>query len=320
MSGSQGDEAVQATNDDASCCKLSAVRLGYWSDPWLGLLLRKGPGQRRAPEIHLGYYARVMGLRFLMQKFLEAADTRVQVISLGAGYDTTYWRLVEEGTPLANYVELDFPGVTAKKCFLIKRQKELVAGVAAGGEEGEIRLSRTELHSTRYHLCAADLANTQEVEAKLQESGLDFSAPTLILAECVLVYINADKSEKLLQWLADKFTSAVFLNYEQLNMGDRFGQVMLDNLLSRGCVLAGVSACRDSASMSQRFSSAGWDSATTWDMNQVYSSLPQGDLQRAEAIERLDERELLSQLFHHYGVTVARKNSANFNFDSVNFD
>ena len=31
-------------------------------------------------------------------------------------------------------------------------------------------------------------------------------------------------------------------------------------------------------------------------------------------------KELLRQLFDHYCITVARKNSPNFNFDSVNFD
>ena len=54
---------------------------------------------------------------------------------------------------------------------------------------------------------------------------VDFSCPTLLLAECVLVYVGTDKSGGLLQWLADKFSNAAFINYEQLNMEDRFGQV-----------------------------------------------------------------------------------------------
>ena len=103
-------------------------------------------------------------------------------------------------------------------------------------------------------------------------------------------------------------------------------------------MLAGVTACKDKASQVARFTDNGWDSAQCWNMNevglykimqgsielieimQVYSLLPQGEVQRVEAIERLDEKELLRQLFDHYCITVARKNSASFNFESVNFD
>ena len=142
-----GDEAVQSTNDDATLCKQSAVRLGYWRDQFIGELVRQQGRERRAPEIHLGYYARVAGVRALIDKFLEACDTAVQIISLGAGFDTLFWRLVEEGRPVNNFIEVDFPGVTARKCLLIKRSKDLMDLVA--GEEADIRLSRTDLHSTR---------------------------------------------------------------------------------------------------------------------------------------------------------------------------
>ena len=36
----------------------------------------------------------------------------------------------------------------------------------------------------------------------------------------------------------------VLLNHEQLNMNDRFGQVMMENLSQRGCGLPGVSSCK----------------------------------------------------------------------------
>ena len=142
-----GDEAVQSTNDDATQCKLSAVKLGYWQDRFIGEVSRQQGRERRAPEIHLGYYARVAGVRALIDKFLEACDTAVQIISLGAGFDTLFWRLLEEGRPVQNFIELDFAGVTARKCLLIKKSKELMGPVA--GEEGDIRLSKTDLHGSR---------------------------------------------------------------------------------------------------------------------------------------------------------------------------
>jgi len=319
MSG--GEECVQATNDDATQCKLSAVSLGYWSDPFIKLISRSAKSDRRAPEIHLGYFARVAGVATLIDKFFEATDTAVQIINLGAGFDTLFWRLAQEGRPVKNFVEIDFAGVTARKCMMIKRSKELM-GLVAGEEalEADIRLSRTDLHSTRYHLLAADFTDLNTLETKLTESEVSFTCPTLVLAECVLVYADQNKTNRLMSWLASKFSSCTFINYEQLNMSDRFGQVMLDNLLTRGCVLAGAGACRDKTSQVERFTSNGWDSAQCWNMNEVYSLLSQAEVYRVEAIERLDEKELLRQLFDHYCITVGRKNSSSFNFDSVNFD
>ena len=132
-----GDEGVQSTNDDATACKLSAVSLGYWTDPYLAFMMRKG--ERRAPEIHLGYYARVKGFSYLIDKFLEACDTKVQMINLGAGFDTLYWRLMDEGKPIKNFIEVDFNAVTARKCYLIKRHRDLLKQVG-------IRLIKTKTH------------------------------------------------------------------------------------------------------------------------------------------------------------------------------
>lgn len=49
-----------------------------------------------------------------------------QIINLGAGFDTMYWRLKDAGNTPVNFVELDFPSVTAKKCYHIKKHKQLI--------------------------------------------------------------------------------------------------------------------------------------------------------------------------------------------------
>ena len=45
---------------------------------------------------------------------------------------------------------------------------------------------------------------------------------------------------------------------------------MLDNLLCRGCVLAGAAACQDKNTQIQRFTGNGWDNAQCWNMNEVH--------------------------------------------------
>lgn len=109
--------------------------------------------------------------------------------------------------------------------------------------DGEVRLSPTDLHSSNYHIVGVDLRNIDEVALKLQQSEIDFTVPTIFLAECVLVYIESQNCHNLLKWFGSNFKSAVFVNYEQVNMNDRFGEVMLNNLRQRGCSLAGVESC-----------------------------------------------------------------------------
>lgn len=64
------EDAIMATNDDAAQCKRFVVEKGYWVDPYISLLVPKGKSIH-APEINRGYYARVMGIRNLIQKFVE---------------------------------------------------------------------------------------------------------------------------------------------------------------------------------------------------------------------------------------------------------
>ena len=55
-----------------------------------------GGEARKAPEIHLGYFTRVRGLWTLIDRVVSLClqtDCSYQVINLGAGYDTLYWRL-----------------------------------------------------------------------------------------------------------------------------------------------------------------------------------------------------------------------------------
>nr|XP_027219951.1 leucine carboxyl methyltransferase 1-like [Penaeus vannamei] len=169
----------------------------------------------------------------------------------------------------------------------------------------DVKLNRNNLHAHTYKLTGVDLRNITEVEAKIKESDLDYSLPTLFLAECVLVYMSTSKSSQLLQWIAEKFKSAFFINYEMVNLGDRFGEVMVSNLRSRGCDLAGAQACQSTETQRQRFLEVGWAGADSYDMINIWARLPPEEISRVMQIELLDEQELLQQLFTHYAITTA---------------
>lgn len=295
------DEATQATNDDASECKRHAVQLGYWADPFINFFVKQTT--RKAPEINRGYYARVKGIEVFVDKFLKLSGGKSQIINLGAGFDTLYWRLRDAGNSPLNFIELDFPSVTAKKCYHTKKHKQLIDRLNT--EDGEIRFSTTDLHAANYHLVGTDLRHVGELANKLTQAEVNFNLPTLFLAECVLVYIDTSAASILLKWLADKFPNSIFVNYEQVNMKDKFGQVMLSNLRSRGCLLAGVEDCESLETQQRRFTMNGWEGSNAWTMVEVYDSLPESDRARIERIEMLDERELLTQLLQHYCIAVA---------------
>merc|ERR1711983_768699 len=132
------------------------------------------------------------------------------------------------------------------------------------------------------------------LEKKLNTcAGFGFDTPTLIIAECVFVYLDPMKLSGLLEWMSKKFEgSLALINHEQLNMYDKFGKVMLDNLSQRGCSLPGLEACRDKISHSNRLLSAGWEACQCWTMNEVYELLDRKEVEKAEKIEFLDEKEL----------------------------
>ncbi|XP_055376593.1 leucine carboxyl methyltransferase 1 [Condylostylus longicornis] len=295
------DEAVIATNDDASDCKRCAVRLGYWKDEYIGYFVRSS--ERKAPEINRGYFARVKGVEMCVEKFLKKTNDKCQIINLGCGFDTLYWRLKDSGHNIINYTELDFPTVTARKCYTIKRNKALLGKIHA--EDGEVKLSPTDMHGPNYHIMGVDLRNIDELDNKLQQAEIDYKLPTIFIAECVLVYIEAQNCRNLLKWLAGRFESAVFVNFEQVNMNDRFGDVMLNNLRARGCSLAGIDSCLSLETQTSRFLECGWSGSRAWDMVQVYQSISPSERQRIEHIEMLDETELLTQLSQHYCLAVA---------------
>ena len=331
------EESVTRTNDDASQCKRSAVSLGYWQDPYLNELVpRQGltfQGEmRKAPEIHLGYYTRVCTIWNLLIKAvdkiseIQGKGAKVQILNLGAGYDTLFWRVQDylessfRNDMIKCFVDIDLPEVTAKKCMSVRRSNNLLAKVAGVGNE-EVKFSRTDMHGHCYHIVAVNFTDIDLLEKKLSEcTGFSYDLPTIFICECVMVYIEPTKANNFLKWTSTKFHSSIaMINHEQINIFDKFGQVMLENLSQRGCSLPGIEACRNKNTHIQRLVTSGWDSGVCWTMYELYNLLPKEDINRVEKIEFLDERELVNQLFEHYCVSFCWKNVSDLCFDEIEF-
>jgi [phosphatase 2A protein]-leucine-carboxy methyltransferase len=94
---SDADAAVRATDGDAALARYSAVAKGYLADAFAPALAPRGARAQppRPPLIHVGTHARAWALDALVDAFLAraGAGAQVQVVSLGAGSDTRFWRL-----------------------------------------------------------------------------------------------------------------------------------------------------------------------------------------------------------------------------------
>ncbi|CAD5229468.1 unnamed protein product [Bursaphelenchus okinawaensis] len=304
------DYSVQKTNDDATESKFSAVKVGYWADSFIHhFIVNPEHIHRRAPEILRGYWARHAAFELSLKRISELAGENLQIISLGAGFDTLYFRLKERGVAFKKLVEVDFSSVTARKIRTISKNEHLAAMFDSTSTESQ----HSDLHSRDYDLLGADIRQPSEFWAKIETAGLDPSLPVVVIAECVLVYLDVKVTENLVRKFAEKFNELVFVSYEQVNMTDKFSDVMQANLQERGIHLAGLPSCNSLDSQKSRFLNNGYPVVNAWTMQDLYAQhFNKDEIARIEKLELLDERELLAQLLEHYCLVLAVKTNGLF--------
>lgn len=81
------------------------------------------------------------------------------------------------------------------------------------------------------------------------------SLPTVLLSECVLVYMTPSQSSNVVRWAAETFHTTMFINYEQVNK-----QLTLHHSRSRYCLIV---LCLDFICMWSTF-------VLGFDMNETY--------------------------------------------------
>ncbi|CAO1635596.1 unnamed protein product [Parajaminaea phylloscopi] len=256
--------------------------------------LNPPPILKRPPIINIGTYLRCAGVDALVEAFLTSEpETTKQIVSLGSGSDSRYWRIMSNGQLaecLHHYLELDFPAVVARKIVAIQRSPQLQthlqppvtssSDVPAGRHETgtlpeQAPQHRPHLRSQKYSLHGLDLRLHDQL-GDVIASTLDPRKPTLVLAECVLSYIPPRESKRLLDIIASSIHPAVTVaavSYEMCVAGDQtpgvstgigsgptespvvsqFGKVMLRNLETRGLSLQGARGYMTPRSHEERF-------------------------------------------------------------------
>ena len=87
--------------------KYQAEQLKYFADPYIAPFVKQK--RKMMPIINRGSWARVYSFRQVIIKFIKMFE-KVNILSLGAGYDSTYfWLKSQNLATVFNYIEVDFP-------------------------------------------------------------------------------------------------------------------------------------------------------------------------------------------------------------------
>ncbi|KAF2822740.1 LCM-domain-containing protein [Ophiobolus disseminans] len=291
------DAAVKATDQDAAGSRASCVELGYLHDPSLSRTAAECPGT----------YVRTTAIDQLVAKFLLAdAAAAKQIVSLGAGTDTRFFRLLDlyPDTRL-RYHEIDFPANTRAKIANIQRQPLLYRKLL------HTPAASTCYHSETYNIHALDLRAlaAAPTDALLPEiANLDPTVPTLVLSEMCLVYLPAATVQSIVSALLTRYlapaTPASLVLYEPILPQDAFGRTMISNLRTRNIHLHTLTAYPELGDQRARLRGYGFVAgAEAEDTSYVWRRwVSDEEKARVAGLEFLDELEELELLLRHYCV------------------
>lgn len=308
-------EKTMHTAVDAYVCKKSATSLGYYDDKYLeamcGSLVRNSV--RKQPIINRGYYTRVACFRQIVKEFLS--ETRMsgprQIVNIGCGYDTLSFHMLDEGYDDLVLYEVDYEEVILRKTDLIRRSPELRERL--GGVEN-VLAANYGFETDKVKFVAVDLQQSNVVDA-LALAGLASGHSTLIISECVLVYMNASCVSQLCSSLVSYFddTPVAWISYDMINPFDPFGKMMRSNIeLAGGYRIPGFTDFPSLEAHHKKFVDAGFclDTTRVCSMLDAYRfMISDVEKKRLESIERFDEVEEWDLLMGHYSLLLGVRGS-----------
>ncbi|KAK6349957.1 carboxy methyl transferase for protein phosphatase 2A [Orbilia brochopaga] len=319
-SGADKDRTVQQTDMDALVSRCSAVSMGYLSDPFAELFLDTLTAKdRRYPLINRGTYVRTTALDKLVESFLsQPSKSMKQIVSLGAGSDTRFFRFASNRAIPFVYHEFDFPRVTIRKIQAIQKHTELSSllsrfrNVESATEFSDTNLQidvmSGSLHSSHYHIHPIDL-RTLKPGTSLP-TGIDPTLPTLFISECCLIYLLPSEADDIFRWITTSFgqapetgsNSVGIVLYEPIGGDDSFGKVMIRNLSQRGIVLRTLQRYSTLERQMERMRVLGFKSGMgACDVNYIHDNwIDAEERERIDKLELLDEREEWVLLAKHY--------------------
>ena len=302
------DITVQETNDSSILSKASIAEFGYFDDPYLKLFCKKLA--RRSPLIHRGYYIRAKAIDYVLTNFLKHTipdainnNKHIQVFSLGAGFDTSYFRLKSKMgdtfTKNCRYIEIDFPDVVRRKIALIA-QHDVLAKII-----GDYRVDDGILHSEGFSIIPCDLTDLKQLQEYFKKISINYDSPSLFFSECVLTYVDYKKARDLLQWIQMQFPHCMLAVYEQIGPDDSFGRVMMKHFEKIQSPLKRIRELRSLYSHEQLLTSLQYKNVCCFDMNSFYRTyVDDVEKERMISLEVFDEFEEWHLKCSHYCIAI----------------
>ncbi|KRZ06821.1 putative ATP-dependent Clp protease proteolytic subunit, mitochondrial [Trichinella zimbabwensis] len=302
--------SVARTNDTSTISKVSAARKKYFDDPFAVYFCKHI--EKRTALINRGYYIRVHAIYKAVRVFIETSNFPVQIVNLGAGFDTLFFRLKKKyKEKITRFLDVDLPSVVKQKYAVLNKydsvffpEAEKCSTTSSGGtiqKSDEIFP-----FSSQYALVACDLRNNDELIALLLTGcRLCSMIPTLFIAECVLNYLNVNESNRLLEMFPVIFSKCSIISYEQVLPRDTFGRFMCEHFASVGSPLLSIDQYPDASSEIDRLNSLGWENVTVYSLSSIYySSLSEQERKRISELEEFDEYEMWHLKCSHYVIVV----------------
>lgn len=121
--------------------------------------------------------------------------SRVQILSLGAGFDTLFFRLLQQSRVDLSLIEVDCTEIVTAKTAIITDASVRASLLTQETQDAAEKSSNADVAvqweipalQASYSLIACDLGDRPRLESALDSIGLDKTLPTLIIAECVVV-------------------------------------------------------------------------------------------------------------------------------------
>jgi len=286
-------EGVQSTSNDALKTKISCVLCNYYKDPFI-LFMEPGMNHRKfLPLINRGTYCRVFAINSKLHEILdnhkkleEFKDSKINIIILGSGFDTTYFNLMAEGYTNIEFYEYDYKNIIDQKLHYISKYKQL----------SEI----VKKNKNNYHLIDCDITNKKLFSESLNQIKSSEKDITIVICECLLVYIDRDITIDMLSTINERFDNVYILEYDLIGPDDPFGKEMVDNLRTRNINLRGFNDVKNVKDQIERLKDAKFEDVNIVDMYYVYFKLlPVEERKRIERLELMDEFEELNLLQKH---------------------
>jgi len=286
-------EGVQSTSNDALKTKISCVISNYYKDPFICYMEPGSNHKKFLPLINRGTYCRVFAINSKLheainnfRKLDEYKDSKINIIILGSGFDTTYFNLMSEGYTNIEFYEFDYKEIINKKLKYISKAKPL--------------LNIINKNKNNYHLINCDITNKKLFTETLNNIKTQENDLTIVICECLLVYIEESVTIEMISCLTDKFSNMYLLEYDLIGPDDPFGKEMVDNLKTRDIYLKGFDDVKNINDQINRLKKLNFEDINIVDMYHVYFNvLPVEERKRIEKLELMDEFEELNLLQRH---------------------